>query len=183
MNIQEALMSLDSFDDDQWTADGAPKLGAVKDALGESVTRQQVIDVAPEFSRENMEIEGYGDKSEVVDEPVTMDPLDSLVDEKKWLEENVSRVQANIEHAKDEIAEWTKRLDVISDELLVLDPPLTNAQRARNYINASNEARLRRHAVNSAIISNLPTNARSVGTPLDDAYARRNTRGGTRPVR
>lgn len=56
MNIQEALMSMDALDDDQWTGDGAPKVSAVEEVLGEKTTRQAIIEVAPEFSRENMVI-------------------------------------------------------------------------------------------------------------------------------
>jgi len=54
MELEEALLSLDPLDDDQWTQEKAPKLDVLKELVGEAVTRQQVIDVAPQFTRENM---------------------------------------------------------------------------------------------------------------------------------
>ncbi len=56
MDIKEALMSMDALDDDQWTGDGAPKVDVVAEAVGEKVTRQMIVDLAPEFSQTNMVI-------------------------------------------------------------------------------------------------------------------------------
>lgn len=55
--IRDALMMMDAMDDDQWTNDGAPKVDTVND-LGEleGVTRAQILDAAPQFSRENFDI-------------------------------------------------------------------------------------------------------------------------------
>lgn len=188
MDIREILMNLDALDDDQWTADGAPKIASVSAALGETVTRQQIVDAAPGFTRENMVIDGYGDNGEPAeveapDEPISFDEKGELEAEKAELESNVSRMTKELESAKARQVEWIKRLDEIADQLLVLDPPMTNAERARNFINASNEARLRRHGVAALIVANLPKEARTVGTPLDNAFARRNRRGGDRPTR
>lgn len=47
--ILEVLSKLDPTNKDHWTQDGQPRLGAV----GEGVTRQQILDVAPLFSRSN----------------------------------------------------------------------------------------------------------------------------------
>lgn len=55
--IRDALGMMDSMDDDQWTADGSPKVDVVND-LGEleGVTRAQILDAAPKFSRENFDV-------------------------------------------------------------------------------------------------------------------------------
>jgi hypothetical protein len=52
-NIRDALARLDSMEDDHWTQDGSPRIDAVASFLGSSVTRQQIIDAAPHFSRMN----------------------------------------------------------------------------------------------------------------------------------
>lgn len=54
MELKNALMELDALDDDQWTADGAPKLDTLAEMIGKKVKRQEVVDAAPEFTRENM---------------------------------------------------------------------------------------------------------------------------------
>ncbi len=64
MDIKEALMSMDALDDDQWTGDGAPKVDVVSEVVGEKVTRQMIVDLAPEFSQSNMVIASEEDEAE-----------------------------------------------------------------------------------------------------------------------
>lgn len=54
MTLKEALMSMDSIDDSVWTQDGAPRLEALSEMTGFKISRQDVTEVAPGFSRENM---------------------------------------------------------------------------------------------------------------------------------
>ncbi len=184
MDIRETLMNLDALDDDMWTADGAPKIAAVASALNRVVLRKEIVDAAPGFTRENMKIDGYpGDVEVALPTPVEPPLITNLQDEQTELEANVKRMDEELTKAKAQKDLWIKRIDAIQDELIVLDPPLTNAQRARNFIEASHEARLKRHGVAALIIANLPKDVRSVGTPLDNAFARRNKRGLARPTR
>lgn len=57
MNIKEALQQLDVDNDEQWTADGLPKVDVVSELVDETVTRKDIIDAAPQFTRENPEVE------------------------------------------------------------------------------------------------------------------------------
>lgn len=50
--IKAALAQLDPLDDDQWTADGAPKVETVSGLVGEAVKRQDIVNAAPDFNRE-----------------------------------------------------------------------------------------------------------------------------------
>lgn len=50
--IKAALAQLDPLDDDQWTADGAPKVETVAALVGEAVKRQDIVNAAPDFNRE-----------------------------------------------------------------------------------------------------------------------------------
>jgi hypothetical protein len=50
--ILAALAQLDPLDDDQWTADGAPKVEVVTSLAGETVKRQDIVNAAPDFNRE-----------------------------------------------------------------------------------------------------------------------------------
>ncbi|PIX38129.1 MAG: hypothetical protein COZ56_21320 [Armatimonadetes bacterium CG_4_8_14_3_um_filter_58_9] len=49
--ILEAVMGLSPANDDHWTTDGLPRLDAVENLLGASVTRKQVTNAAPDFNR------------------------------------------------------------------------------------------------------------------------------------
>ena len=64
MDIKEALASLDALDDEQWTQDGAPKTDVVSELVGHKVSRAEIIEAAPKFSRENMVIEDETDGDE-----------------------------------------------------------------------------------------------------------------------
>jgi len=53
MNIVEALNTLDPKNDDQWTADGLPRMDVVEGLVGDkSITRADVTNAAPDFTRE-----------------------------------------------------------------------------------------------------------------------------------
>ena len=56
MNIKEALAQLDALDDEQWTEDGAPKTDVVSKLVGKKVSRAEIIDAAPKFSRKNQDL-------------------------------------------------------------------------------------------------------------------------------
>ena len=49
--ILEALLGLSPDNDEHWTADGLPRLDAVENLLGASVTRKQLTNAAPDFNR------------------------------------------------------------------------------------------------------------------------------------
>ncbi len=53
MEIREALEQLDPQDDAHWTVGGEPRLDVLTSLFGKRVTRQEVIDTAPGFTREN----------------------------------------------------------------------------------------------------------------------------------
>lgn len=49
--ILEAIMGLQPCNDEHWTTDGLPRLDAVENLLGASVTRKQLTNAAPNFNR------------------------------------------------------------------------------------------------------------------------------------
>ncbi len=86
--ILEVLKTLDPANKDHWTQDGQPRLGVVGD-----VTRQEILDAAPLFSRTNPVVE--------------QDSAEHLTDEevKQTIEEELLDVQAKMESARAEIRE------------------------------------------------------------------------------
>lgn len=69
MNIKEALGQLDALDDDQWTQDGAPKTDVVSELVGKKVSRAEIIEAAPKFSRENQDlIDENEQKPQIIDD-------------------------------------------------------------------------------------------------------------------
>jgi len=79
MDIKEALAELDTMEDSHWTADGAPATAAVSEIMGEKVTRQQITDAAPKFSRENTDLSGPAPEQETP--PSQEDPAPEVAEE------------------------------------------------------------------------------------------------------
>jgi hypothetical protein len=50
--LEDAIKALDPADDAHWTKSGLPDLNVLKELTGEAVKRQDVEDVAPDFTRE-----------------------------------------------------------------------------------------------------------------------------------
>ena len=57
MDIQEALLKLDKNDDSQWTSDGVPLVAAISKIMGREVTRSEIVNAAPTFSRQDARIQ------------------------------------------------------------------------------------------------------------------------------
>lgn len=58
MDIKEALIKLDTIDDEHWTEDGLPAVAAVSELVGSKVSRKDITDAAPKFTRENTDLSG-----------------------------------------------------------------------------------------------------------------------------
>lgn len=91
MDIKEALAQLDSMEDSHWTADGAPAVDAVSALMEKKVTRAEITNAAPKFSRENMDLtevettnavseEGQGQEEVIVDEELDTSVLEEFVE-------------------------------------------------------------------------------------------------------
>ena len=183
MNIKEALAKLDPFDDDHWTADGAPTIAAVTDAFGDKVTRKEITEADPLFSRETAGQLSDAESEAPAPEPEPVSDLDCLRDEQSFLEEENAGITKGMEEGKKLIKKNQQRLEAIADKILVLDPPQTQAEGIRAFIDASNASRAARHGVAQRVAASLPPGMAKVKAPIDEAYARRNKRGMTRPVR
>lgn len=61
--ILDALAQLSPGNADHWTGDGLPRLDVMKELVGSPVSRQQVTEAAPSFSKANAVLEGAGEES------------------------------------------------------------------------------------------------------------------------
>lgn len=53
MNIKDALIQLDTANDEHWTSEGLPVIEVVKELLGRAVTRAEITSAAKGFTRKN----------------------------------------------------------------------------------------------------------------------------------
>jgi hypothetical protein len=171
--ILESLSKLDPENNDHWTQNGQPLLSAV----GEGVTRSQIIEVAPLFSRENPELPSV---EEVPPEPTYQDlvaefqaklaeaqaALELSLKMQSEADEEVKRCHQVLEDLRDAQRNSDKRSDTeINQDLIYADLN-------RRLAKAQDHARIRQfmdaHGVNPTDVNLL-----SMG-PADRAIARRN---------
>jgi hypothetical protein len=168
--IVEALGLMDTLDDDQWTADGAPKVDAVSVLSGlENLKRADIINVAPKFSRENPDVSAKEEEETVIEE--TPSAANSL----GWKHPEILEAQADFDEiVKAEAqmkAEKTRRGEVLTEVtnrlMLQKNDKRANQIEIMRTIKASNDARAGRVSQfqkNRALLTNEPPSS-----PLDQA--------------
>ena len=112
MNILEALAALDVEDNEHWTNDGQPAVAAMQEATGDAeLTRAQITEAAPLFSRENPVLEVPDPEPDTIADPNT-DPDEVLGDFSEadiGDDEVVDKPSGPTE--AEEIADFTERAD------------------------------------------------------------------------
>lgn len=213
MNLKEALENLDPLDDDLWTKEGAPKLDTLKELTGGEVSRQDVIDVAPQFSRDNPEVEVFQEASgeeqgnEEV-EPFKFDleamfEADSLPDTQQFAaamlqyeKDDVRLLDAIHEAMKENEAELYASIDKIKSRAQKMAALALVVSKRREFVEPPMSDQERRmafiksqnalRASKKSALDGIPLDAlkkMDPRSPLDQAMAMKRTRKDQRPTR
>jgi len=166
--ITEALLMMDAMDDDQWTADGAPKVDVVnKLAETEGVTRAQILDAAPKFSRDNFDVSAPEVDETEVDE-TEENSLGYKHPDIIEAQEAYDKAVANLTKAKKAEREAGIALGEVTDRLMrkTNDRSATtkNVMAAIAASNASRAARVEEFNANRALLT-----GQAPKSPLDQA--------------
>lgn len=123
MNIIEALKELDVLNDDHWTADGAPRIDAVGNLLGDfKVARKDIIEAAPKFDRTHPFKDGQEQEAEIEGDGSGESLPEIKEDEKDKLEELVTKIKQEelvdvpIFNGGEAVQEFMKTLKKVSKE-------------------------------------------------------------------
>jgi len=207
MNIKEALSQLDALDDDQWTEDGLPKIDTVSKLLGAKVTRAEIIEAAPTFSRENTDL---GIENTEADGPTEDFSTISDIEDSKPMDANLfaETYLRKLPHQQLPLAEdiLAKRLASIEAEISKLEaskrdtkmslsltrvwikqlvPDISNQEAIRQYIENSHATRAAKAAKIREVFGGLkPGDLAKLDprAPIDKAFAKQTARGTQRPV-
>jgi hypothetical protein len=208
MDIREALSKLDTLDDDQWTGDGAPKIDAVKELLGHPVTRQEIVNAAPKFNRENpivedeidpeldpmeeiKEVDRSGVEAIAAEEPMEVSaflmalskiPSDQLDDVMQVLK---AQEQAVIEHRKraEEMALRVRQAMMYTKVRIQREvPDIDNQKAIREYLESQQRTRAAKHALTHAVLKGIDLKQLDPRAAIDRAMARKTQRGTQRPI-
>lgn len=208
MDIKEALGQLDTLNDDQWTSEGMPKVDVVSALVGSTVTRQQIIDSAPKFSRQNTDLdaeEEEGTEEEVqsveIDEDLIADFLkaepktvqefleflkDVPAEQLLELEEGLREQQSQLNKSRTTLEEFDGRvrqaLSFTKARIKRDVPDMSDAEANRAYLRSQAEARAEKAALSQALLKGVDVSALDPRAPIDRAFARKTGRGGQRPT-
>lgn len=200
MELIEALRSLDPLNDDHWTKDDDARIDVVSKMVGRPVTRQEIIDAAPSFNRENgipAPVEEKTEESqhqlqEFLDGDINLRrymkylrdlPSDELENTVSVLSEMLSDVESRIsrgEALKRELKQCVSMTKVrISREV----PDVSNQEAIRLYIQKQHESRGGKFQKVTELKKLVDLRNLDPRAPIDAAMARNTKRGTKRPVR
>jgi hypothetical protein len=209
MDIREALSQLDTLNDDHWTSDGSPKIDAVKELLGHPVTRQEIINMAPHFSRENPIVEEEKSNAEeeglrkeevifdstLLDEFALSEPMDvhsfvgflntvpteGLQELLEILQEQ--QKQLEVDRKKIEFSDLRLRGAVLHTKARINRdiPDVSDREANMAYIKRQQELRAAKHAATTQLLKGVDLKALDPRSPIDRAMSRKLQRGGNRP--
>lgn len=135
MEILEVLKLLDPKNDEQWTADGLPKVDVVAELVGSEVTRTQITDALPDFNRASETPLDEDPKLEVSAES----PYEKLVAERDYLNEELNVVAKDLAQINEARENLERRIHYVSGLLDQLKPADAGQQNIINYLNRQKE--------------------------------------------
>ena len=212
MEIKEALSQMDVLDDDQWTQGGDPLISHVSTLVGRDVTRKEIIDAAPKFSKTNFVLDLESKEPEIiVEERETSDgsaleafsvarsiqpskfgavleamPVEDLPEVETILLKQMETILKQ-ERALEELKRITKmNLSTTRLWIKTLLPDVYNQQAIQDYIKSSTAERQRKAGAVAAVLGQMKVEdikALDPRAPIDKAFARKTGRGAARPVR
>lgn len=197
-DILEALNTLDKDDDENWTADGAPRVDVVSALVGRELKRQEIVDAAPEFNRANIsDVPENAPESEpetptyesVLDLPIPQvcRDLNLIASARAELQAQQLDLAASMAAAKREQKQISAKLQLLDRAQSRLPQKRTVlSAELQGYIAQQNKNRSERAARTLAFIKEgvSPQQVKAameVKAPIDAAMARKNTRGTQRP--
>ena len=191
MDLLTALGQLDSLDDTQWTASGAPRLNTLIDLTEDmTLTRKKITQIAPLFNRENTTLP--------VSEETSQDPLlDDAAEKPVKYDDNspdhlrlrlasfadiLEDANGDVKKAQDHLLALQRESDKLRDKLNILEPNPSNQEAINDYLASQNRNRAQRFARRNTILQGLTIKDIQSRSQLDEAMARKNLRGQTRPT-
>lgn len=191
--IMQALLELDPLDDDHWTSDGAPKVEAVSAIVNEKITRQDIVEAAPAFDRSRagkseQKTESVDTNSRQYDAAryaswLATRPREDLEHIMTGLNEDLSRIASAQEKLRDESSQIKQAIAQVKLRIRDLFPNSSNSDATREYIESQTRNRAERIGIRNSVLDNLSSEELRGRSPLDEAMARRPTRGSARPGR
>ena len=208
MDIREVLATLDTLDDKLWTSDGLPMVDAVKELLGRPVTRQEIVDAAPKFTRQNpeLDLEPEEQSQPTVQNTVEPEPVDlsdalsvEPMDPNRFLAFLDRVPTSQLQELKDGLDDRKKQFRDLRGKLDEYDrltniattmvkariqreiPDISETEATQAYLKSQADLRARKKAFTNEILKGVKLSELDPRAPIDRAFARKTARGTQRP--
>lgn len=209
MDIRDALGTLDALDDEAWTSDGLPKIDAVKDILGRPVSRQEIVDAAPKFTRQNPDLGDESVPEEVAEEGGPTDerqPIDfeeflesepkdvnsflSFLDrvpvyQLQELKDGLDGQRKSFQDMRYKLEEFDRRvagaLTMVKSRISREIPDISDREANQAYLQSQAELRAKKREATTQLLKGIKLSDLDPRAPIDRAFARKTTRGTQRP--
>ena len=206
MELREALEHLDTMDDSHWTADGAPALEVLFGMVGKKVSRQNVVDAAPKFSRQNTDLGEVTkpapaivvetptidvSKLVTVDEPMGQREFaiwlntiskEALPSTETILMQQIEQTEKAEKTAQEMKANLKISLKMTRDRIKAEIPDLTEREANQAYLKSQHDLRSAKVQVTREILKGLKPSDLDPRAMIDRVMARKTQRGTQRPT-
>jgi hypothetical protein len=208
MDIRDALGMLDTLDNEAWTSDGLPKIEAVKDLLGRPVTRQEIVDAAPKFTRQNPDLgsepeEEDQEEDQPVDEREPVDFAEFMESEPKdvntflsfldrvptsqlqELKEGLDKQKKSFQDMRYKLDEYDRRVagavTMVKARIQREIPDISDREANQAYLESQAALRAKKKAATVQLLQGVKISDLDPRAPIDRAFARKTARGTQRP--
>ena len=203
MTLDEALLALDAGNDEHWTKEGLPRLDVLGKMVGDAVTRHEVTDIDPTFTRQNLLEDDAQIEAELSDESSDNDEQVAEVSDEQEdavsggendrevelretvqvLSDKIAALRQQITESQLEIVEIEKELVAAEQELADMQPKMSSQKSILEYIKSQNLMREERAKRSIELRRHIDPKLLQTKAPIDTAFARKTARGAKRPTR
>lgn len=199
MELIDALRNLDPLDDDHWTQSDDPRIDVVSRLVGRTVSRQEIIDASPGFSRTSPIASKREEKPEeklALQEFLSADvtaqrflnylgsiPSEELEATIGVLSEMLEDVEDRLRRGADLKREIKQCIGLTRARVAREIPEVSNQEAIRAYITRQAESRGVRFEKVREVRKIVDLKTLDPRAPIDAAMARNTKRGTKRPIR
>lgn len=139
--IIEKLQDLDPDNDEHWTQDGAPRMAVIEESLGNEVTREQINEAAPQFSRENFVLpeSNLPDEEEEEEEEQSQENVEDLESQRSNLVQEREQKRAEAQRLLSEANLLSTKESEITAKINSLSPPVSRMSAVRNLFQSDDK--------------------------------------------
>lgn len=164
MDLKQTLKLLEHNNDEHWTTEGLPVIAVVSALLGRQVTRKEITEMDPTFSRQT----SVEEEQDIVEE--AQDPLKLVA---KY-DQDIAALDRTIKDCRLEVERLTREREILREEIRNEYDYKSDQERRMDHIKKGNARRYADAMARQEALKNIdPRILAKVGAPIDLAAKNR----------